>query len=262
MSQELQGKVAIVTGGANGIGAWVVTRFVAEGARVVIADVDEGAGAELAGGLGDAAAFVRVDVAEAADVEAAVEAAAERFGALDIMVNNAGVSGPLVGFLRDDFASFGQVMNVNLLGVMLGSQRAARYMKEHGGGAIVNCASIAGMSTGAGLAAYRASKAAVIHLSRSLAVELAHHGIRVNCIAPGQIQTDMTTYDMDAVIRMTQPLRRHGTSEDVANAIVFLASDRAAQITGTLLPIDGGTTAGPPADRMRALQATVRRDGE
>jgi len=250
---ELSGKVAVVTGGAGGIGRATVERFVEEGARVVVADVDAEAGASLVEALGDAAAFVQTDVVDAHQLQRLVDAAVERFGALDVMVNNAGVASPMVRFLHDDFADFDRVMRVNVLGVMVGTQRAARYMKDHGGGSVINCASIAGVMGGSGLAPYRASKAAVIHLSRSMAVDLAPYGIRVNCIAPGNIQTAMTNYDMDAVTRFTQPLPRRGQGRDVADAVVYLASDRSAQVTGILLPIDGGTTAGPPPSQVKLM---------
>ncbi len=251
MGDELAGKVAVVTGGANGIGRATVERFADAGARVVIADVDADTGGELAASLGDAAAFKRTDVASADDVQSLVDFTVETFGGLHVMYNNAGVASKMVRFLRDDLEDFTKVMEIDLLGVMLGSQRAARHMKEHGGGTIVNCASIAGITAGVGLATYRAVKAAVIHLSRCLAIELAPYGIRVNCIAPGGIQTDMTTYDMDEVLRLTQPLRRQGRPEDVAEAVLYLVGDRSAQITGVLLPVDGGTSVGPPADHLK-----------
>jgi NAD(P)-dependent dehydrogenase (short-subunit alcohol dehydrogenase family) len=253
MGEQLVGKVAIVTGGANGIGRATVERFVEEGARVVIADVDRETGEELAGSLGDAAAFHLTDVTDADGVQALVDFTVEHFGGLHVMFNNAGVAPPLSRFLHDDLADFDRVMKVNVLGVMLGSQRAGRHMKAHGGGSIINCSSIAGVSAGTGLATYRASKAAVIHLSRSMAVDLAQYQIRVNCIAPGHIQTDMISYDMDAVVRFTQPLPRQGRGEDVADAVVFLASDHSAQVTGVLLPIDGGTSAGPPASQVKLM---------
>ena len=260
MTEELAGKVAVVTGGANGIGRASVERFVAEGARVVIADLDASAGEALAASIGDSVAFERTDVTDAEQVQALVDFAVERFGGLHVMFNNAGVASAMTRFLHDDLSDFSFVMSVNVLGVMLGCQSAARHMKEHGGGSIVNCASIAGINAGAGLATYRASKAAVIHLTRSIAVDVAQYGIRVNCIAPGQIQTGMTSYDLDSVIRFTQPLQRHGTVEDVADAVVFLAGDRSAQVTGVVLPVDGGTTAGPPASQLKSiLGATTRR---
>jgi NAD(P)-dependent dehydrogenase (short-subunit alcohol dehydrogenase family) len=156
-------------------------------------------------------------------------------------------------FLHDDLADFDRVVRVNVLGVLLGSQRAARHMKANGGGVILNTSSTAGIDAGAGLITYRATKAAVIHLSRSIALDLAQYQIRVNCLVPGQIRTAMTTYDMDSVMKFTQPLPRQGRPEDVAEAALFLASDRAAHITGVVLPVDGGTTAGPPASQIKLM---------
>ncbi|HUO48409.1 MAG TPA: SDR family oxidoreductase [Acidimicrobiales bacterium] len=253
MGEQLAGKVAVVTGGASGIGRATVERFAAEGARVVVADLDADAGGALAGAIGGGGAFKQTDVADAEQVQALVDFTVDRFGGLHVMFNNAGVASAMVRFLHDDLADFDRVMHVNVLGVMLGTQRAARHMKDHGGGSIVNCASIAGISAGAGLATYRASKAAVIHLTKSMAVDLAPYGVRVNCIAPGNIQTAMTTYDMDAVTKFTQPLPRRGRPDDVADALVYLAGDRSAQITGVVLPIDGGTTAGPPPSQVKLM---------
>ena len=250
---ELAGKVAVVTGGANGIGRATVERFVEEGADVVIADVDADAGRALASEIGDRAAFLSTDVADGEQVQALVDFTVERFGGLHVMYNNAGVASPMARFLRDDLDDFDRVMRVDVLGVMFGSQRAARHMKAHGGGSIINCATIAGINAGSGLVTYRAAKAAVIHLSRCIAVDLAQYGIRVNAVAPGNIQTDMTSYDMDAVTRFTQPLLRRGRTADVAEAVLFLASDRSAQITGVVLPVDGGTTAGPPASQVKLM---------
>ena len=253
MADELAGKVAIVTGGASGIGRAVVERFVEEGARVVIADIDADAGNALASSLGDVAAFQQTDVTVADEVQALVDAAVERFGGLDVMANNAGVASSMVRFLHDDLSDFRRVVDINVLGVLLGCQRAARHMKAHGGGSIINTSSTAGINAGAGLVTYRATKAAVIHASRSIALDVAHYGIRVNCLVPGQIKTAMTSYDMDAVLKFTQPLPRQGTAEDVADAAVFLASDRSAQVTGIVLPVDGGTTAGPPASQLKLM---------
>jgi NAD(P)-dependent dehydrogenase (short-subunit alcohol dehydrogenase family) len=257
---ELDGKVAIVTGGGSGIGRATVERFVAEGAQVVVADVDVSAGEAVASSLGDAVAFQQTDVTDADSVQAGVDFAVERYGGLHIMSNNAGVASSMVRFLHDDLADFNRVVDINVLGVLLGAQRAARHMKEHGGGSIINNSSTAGIEAGAGLITYRATKAAVIHATRSIALDLAQYEIRVNCLVPGQIRTGMTTYDMDRVRQFTQPLPREGRAEDVAEAAVFLASDRSAQITGVILPVDGGTTAGPPASQLKALLASAPPD--
>jgi NAD(P)-dependent dehydrogenase (short-subunit alcohol dehydrogenase family) len=247
MGQELAGKVAIVTGGASGIGRATVQLFVREGARVVIADVDAERGEALAEELGEAAVFKRTDVARADQVQELVDHAVAHFGGLDVMCNNAGISGSTgVRFLDDDLADFERVMAVNLFGVMVGSQRAARHMAAHGGGSIINTTSIAALRPGGGVMTYRASKAGVILVSQSLALDLGPQGIRVNCIAPGLIQTAMTHYDMAPVMRRMQPLQRKGTPEDVANAALFLASERSAQVTGIVLSVDGGTSVGAP----------------
>jgi NAD(P)-dependent dehydrogenase (short-subunit alcohol dehydrogenase family) len=148
-------------------------------------------------------------------------------------------------------------MAVNLFGVIAGSQRAARHMKDNGGGSIINNASIAAINAGTGMISYRASKAAVAHASKCMAVDLAPYGIRVNCITPAHIQTGITTYDMGPVRKYMQPLEREAQPEDVANAVVFLASDRAAQVTGIVLPIDGGTTAGPPYEQTKLIMSTA-----
>jgi NAD(P)-dependent dehydrogenase (short-subunit alcohol dehydrogenase family) len=251
---ELSGRVAIVTGGASGIGRATVELFVAEGARVVIADVDAARGEEVAAKLDGAAAFKRTDVADADQVQELVDFAVAHFGGLHVMFNNAGVSDSSYGsFLDDDLKSFQRVMGVNLFGVMVGSQRAARHMAKSGGGSIINTTSTAGIKAGGGVMTYRASKAAVIQFSRSIAIDLAEHGIRVNCIAPGHIPTGMTKYDMAQVIRVNQPLQRQGMPIDVAYAALYLASDRSAQVTGVVLPVDGGTTAGSPPRQLREI---------
>ena len=258
----LADKVAIVTGGANGIGRATVELFVSEGARVVVADVDADAGEALASDIGEAAAFKRTDVAAADQLQAVVDFAVATFGGLDVMVNNAGISGSPRRFLRDDLRDFERVMAVDLFGVMAGSQRAARHMAANGGGAIVSITSIAGISPGVGFTPYRAAKAGVIHLTKCLAVELAEHGIRVNCVAPGNIRTAINAaFDTAEIVRRIQPLQRLGTPNDVAEAVVYLASERAARVTGMVLPVDGGTSTGPPvrADDVLAPSPTGSR---
>jgi NAD(P)-dependent dehydrogenase (short-subunit alcohol dehydrogenase family) len=255
VGNELDGKVAVVTGGANGIGRATVELFVEEGARVVVADVDADAGTEVVGALGDAAVFVHTDVADARSVDAAVEHAVERYGALHVMVNNAGIPSSFRRLMDDDLRDFEQVMAVDLYGVIVGTQAAARRMGA--GGSIVNTTSIAGISPGVGLTTYRAAKAGVLHFSRCAAIELAERGIRVNVIAPGNISTAINAaFDTAAIVSRLQPLPRLGTPRDVANAAVYLASERSAQVTGTLLPVDGGTTAGPPPPPVADITAT------
>ncbi|OBI17030.1 oxidoreductase [Mycobacterium sp. E2462] len=259
MVNELEGTVAIVTGAASGIGRGIAQRFVAEGARVVIADVAADRGEEVAAALGGAALFHRTDVSEPDEVGALVAAAVEAFGALHVMVNNAGISSPLRKLLDDDLADFHRVLGVNLLGVMAGTRDAARHMAEHGGGSIINITSIGGIQAGGGVMSYRASKAAVIHFTKSAAIELAQHDIRVNAIAPGSIPTPIlgkSAAGMDAEqlqqfearirqgMRDDRPLKREGTPDDVAEAALYLATDRSRYVTGIVLPVDGGTVAG------------------
>jgi NAD(P)-dependent dehydrogenase (short-subunit alcohol dehydrogenase family) len=260
MVNELTGKVAIVTGGASGIGAGIVERFLAEGARVVIADVERDRGQDFAATLGGDAVFRLTDVSDPEQVSALVASAVETFGGLDVMVNNAGVSSKMHrSFLDDDLADFQRVMAVNVLGVMAGTRDAARQMATSGGGSIVNMSSIGGIQAGGGVMTYRASKAAVIMFTKSAAIELAHYEVRVNAIAPGNIPTPLlqtTTTDKSPEelarfeqaireqMRADRPLKREGTTGDIAEAALYLASDRARYVTGTVLPVDGGTVAG------------------
>lgn len=265
------GKVAIVTGGTGGIGRATAELFVAEGARVVIADLDAEAGVALASTLGSAALFHRTDVAERAQVEAMVGRAISAFGGLHILFNNAGIScAPFPHFVDDTLADFHRVMAVNLLGPMLGTQVAARHMKDHGGGVILNNASIAGMLAGQAMMSYRASKAGLIQFSKSAAIDLAHYGIRVNCLVPGHIRTNLSSFRaegaeaavaarvdaaIDAVYLSNQPLKRRGAPDDVAQAALFLASDRAQQITGIAMPVEGGVIAGDPVNHLEEILA-------
>ncbi|WP_167099678.1 SDR family NAD(P)-dependent oxidoreductase [Mycobacterium sp. DL592] len=267
MGNELAGRVAVVTGGASGLGAAVVERFVAEGAAVVFGDVDAERGAALAGRLGERAAFVATDVAQPEQITRLVDTAVDRFGGLDVMVNNAGISGTMHrSFLVDDLADFDRVMAINLRAVMAGTRDAARHMAETGGGSIINVTSIGGMQAGGGVMTYRASKAAVIHFTKCAAIELADHEIRVNCLAPGHIRTAIVASSaagMDpekvakfeagirAQMRADRPLEREGTAADVAEAALFLAGDRSPYITGTVLPVDGGTAAGKPNPKRK-----------
>jgi len=169
----------------------------------------------------------------------------EIHGGLHVMVNNAGIPSSFRRLMDDDLRDFDRVMAVDLYGVIVGTQNAARRMAK--GGSIVNITSIAGISPGIGLTTYRAAKAGVIHFSRCAAIELAERGIRVNVIAPGNIATAINAaFDTEKIVSRIQPLQRLGSPVDVANAATYLASDRSAQVTGVVVPVDGGTTAGPP----------------
>jgi NAD(P)-dependent dehydrogenase (short-subunit alcohol dehydrogenase family) len=260
MTDELAGKVAVVTGGASGIGRGIVERFLTEGAKVVIADVQRELGEALASDAGADALFRHTDVGDQAQVAELVTATVEKFGGLHVMVNNAGISSPLKkGLFHEDLEEFDRVMRVNLLGVMAGTRDAARHMADNGGGSIINISSIGGIQPGGGVTSYRASKAAVIHFSKCAAIELAHYEVRVNCIAPGNIptpllQTAATDEDRERLerfeakirqqMRDDRPLKREGTPDDVAEAVLYFATDRSRYVTGTVLPVDGGTVAG------------------
>jgi NAD(P)-dependent dehydrogenase (short-subunit alcohol dehydrogenase family) len=269
MAGELEGKVAIVTGGAGGIGRATVELFAKEGARVVIADVNAERGAQLAAGLGRAAVYKHTDVSQSESLEAVVKFAVSEFGGLNIMFNNAGISGAQYPrFLDDDLQDFHRVIDINLFGVMAGSRYAGQYMSQHGGGVIINNASLAGMVPGHALMTYRATKAAIILFSKSIAIDLAEYGIRVNCLAPGHIRTPLTSFAMPGmtaeqiervkqavspVMDSNQPLKRHGKPEDVAQSALFLCSERAAQITGVVLPVDGGLSTGDPVNHLQEI---------
>lgn len=270
MAGELAGKVAVITGAAGGIGRATAELFVAEGARVVIADVADAAGEELAARLGDAAVFSHCDVSSEADIEAAIALAASRFGAIDVMFNNAGIScAAFPSFLDDTLSDFDKVLKVNLLGPMIGTRNAARAMVAAGkGGVILNNASIAGTLAGFGMMTYRASKAGLVHFSKSAAIDLGRHGIRVNCIVPGHIRTPLSSFQqsgvaddvaarieagVDAAYLANQIIKRRGEPEDAAQVALFLASDRARQMTGAVIPVEAGVTAGDPVNHLQEI---------
>lgn len=259
MANELAGKVAVVTGGSRGLGRGMVELFVEEGGKVVIADLLEYEGRELASQLGDGVRFRKTDVSSRDDVQGLIDFAVSEFGGLHALVNNAGLSDNAYGSLLEaDFDAFERVMAVNVKGVMLGTQIAARHMAKNGGGSITNVSSISGIQPGFGFFNYRASKAAVVNFTQTAAIELGVNLIRVNCICPGNIPTPMGTYaasDDDeqarriqeavAEVRMGwQPLKRQGSPRDIAEAALFLASDRSRQVSGQILSVDGAATAG------------------
>lgn len=257
---RLQGRVAIITGAARGMGASHARRFVAEGASVVMTDVAEVTGLELAAELGDAARFVRHDVTSEAGWNDAVLAATDAFGGVDIVVNNAGIHWTRA--LEDETVEgFTRAFNVNLLGTFLGIRAAIAPMRARGGGSIVNISSLAG-ATGQGWhAAYGASKWGVRGLTRTAAVELGVDAIRVNAVLPGAIETDMLPPDrsgLDTDTRFARlPLGRSGRPSEITALVLFLASDESSYITGAEFAVDGGSSAGPPltprpADRPRS----------
>jgi NAD(P)-dependent dehydrogenase (short-subunit alcohol dehydrogenase family) len=258
---RLAGKVALITGGASGMGRATALRFLGEGASVVIADMNEGTGKEtleLADELGAAKriAFVRTNVADEDDVAAAVERALE-LGGLDCMFNNAGIGGALGSLLETEVDDWDATCAVLLRGVFLGIKHAGRAMKAAGrGGSIVNTASVAGLSGGAGPACYSACKAGVINLTRAAAVELAPLRIRVNAICPGGILTPLLHRGNEAEtaqrLEKLQPWPGHGRADHIANAALFLASDESEFVTGEALVVDGGlVAAGPSASGAR-----------
>ncbi len=258
MAGRLAGKVAVVTGGGNGIGRASVLAFLAEGARgIVVADLNVETGNETAAlakqaGHGAGARFVRANVAEEAQVEAALAAATSAWGGVDCVFNNAGVAGAIGPITHIAVEDWDFTMNVLVRGVFLGIKHGARQMVAQGwGGSIVNTASIAGISGGAGPLCYSAAKAAVINLTRAASLELATHRIRVNAIAPGTILTPlMDGGDPERTAGRLQPFvpwpDTVGQPDDIANAALYLASHEASYVTGETLVVDGGMTAAGP----------------
>jgi len=249
---QLDGRVAVITGAASGMGLATAERFIAEGASVVIADFNVDNGTAAADRLGDQCRFTKCDVAVEDDVAAAIELASDAFGRLDIVFNNAGIGGafgPITDIKAEDWDTTFAVL---AKGVFLGIKHGARVMIDHGrGGSIINTASIAGIGGGAGPQPYSAAKAAVINLAKNTAVELAPHNIRVNTINPGLIFTPLMhsgdEEDAERVMNEFQPLKRRGEGSDIAGAALFLAGDDSAFITGQSLTVDGGLLAQGPA---------------
>ena len=242
---RLDGKVALITGAARGMGAAEARLFVAEGAKVVLTDVLEQEGRALATELGAGARFLRHDVADLAEWRAAVRAAVENFGGLDVLVNNAGIYQP-ASLDETSLDLFERMWRVNQLGVFLGMQAAAPAMRARGGGSIVNISSIAGLRGFPGALAYVGTKWAVRGMTKTAATELAADRIRVNSVHPGLIDTPMiaaNSAETNAAVVAGTPLKRAGTAEEVAKLVAFLASEESSYITGAEVAIDGGWTA-------------------
>ena len=255
MSYGLEGRVAMITGAANGIGLAAVTIFLANGARVLAFDQDEAGLAALAAHHApDTLQTIRGDVSNAQDWGRAIETAHSQFGGLDALFNNAGITGPRGSILTYPEAEFDQVMAVNVRGVFLGIQYGGQAMKARGGGAIVNTSSIVGFTGGRNIHAYTASKHAVLGLTKSAAVELASVNIRVNAVCPSPTATEMMfklerelaphdPQSIRAIFEANSPMNRYGQPEEVAAAAAWLCSDGASYVTGIALPIDGGMVA-------------------
>ncbi len=251
--RRLEGRVAVVTGGASGIGAATVRRLCADGASVVIADLQAEAARGLAGELGGCCRQIRTDVTREEDVAAAVDLAVSAFGRLDIMFSNAGIFGAYGPIAKSRMEDVDLTLAVNLRGVFTGMKHAARVMMPQRSGVILATTSPAAAIGGVGNHAYSAAKAGIVGLMRSVAAELRPHGIRVNAIMPGAIVSAMTagmvTGDATALERTAEllaaqtPQQRPGRPEDIAAAVSYLASDEAAFMTGHTLVIDGGYTA-------------------
>lgn len=249
---QLDGRVAVITGAASGMGLATAERFVAEGAAVVIADFNAESGQAAADRLGDQCRFTKCDVAVEDDVAAAIALATDAFGRLDCVFNNAGVGGAFGPITEIKAEDWDETFAILTTGVFLGIKHAARVMIEQGeGGSIINTASIAGRGGGAGPQAYSAAKAAVINLTQTTAVELAPHSIRVNAICPGLIFTPLMhsgdEEDAERVMNQFQPLKQRGEGSDIAGAALFLAGPDSGFVSGEAITVDGALLAAGPA---------------
>lgn len=251
---ELDGKVAVITGGASGIGERSVRLFAEEGARVVIADMQVERGQALAAELGDVATFVEVEVRSEEQVKSAVDTAVSKWGRLDCIFNNAGFGGVLGPVEDTPVDEFDMTYDVLVRGVFLGMKYAAPVMKKQKSGSIINTGSIAGLHSGYSPHAYAGAKSAVIHMSKSVAMELGEHFIRVNAICPGFIATPLaanTVGKSDELVdrvkpafEKTQAIPRAGIPDDIAQMACWLAGDRSTFVTGQAMVVDGGLTNG------------------
>ncbi len=258
---KLEGKVAVITGAASGMGAATARLFASEGARVLVTDMNETKGQEVAEELGANGEFKKVDVSREEDVATAVDQVRSDWGRLDVIFNNAGFGGargPIESINEDDFDL---TVDVLLKGVFFGMKHAAPVMKQQGSGSIISTASVAGLQAGESPHLYTATKAAVIHLTKSVALELGQQGIRVNAICPGVVATPLAHGPLDEERRQKfrdrfgrhQPIGRVGETDDIAQAALFLASDDSTFITGTAMVVDGGAYAGRPWHRQSEL---------
>lgn len=262
MVGRVQGKVAVITGGASGIGAATAAKLVAEGAYVVLGDIQQKTGDAMAASLGPAASFQLCDVTRESDVEALVQAAITRHGKLDIMFNNAGIVGSIGPIETTPGEEWRLTLDILLNGVFYGMKHASKVMKEAGSGSIISMSSVAGVTGGLAPHAYTAAKHAVVGLTRNLAAEVGPYGVRANCVAPYSVATPMVAHaylgdhtDIDTTLKMLteqSPLRgRPGLADDVANAVLWLASDESGYTSGLTLTVDAGITTGSVAGAPR-----------
>lgn len=240
----LDEKIAIVTGGVSGIGKATVEEFVAEGAAVVIADVDEERGTEVSEELD--CEFVQTDVTEYDQVEELVESTVEKYGRLDVMVNNAGI-GSETSITEMELEEWNRVVQIDLTGVMHGMKAALPHLEESDG-CVVNTASIYGLVGGKGAASYSAAKGGVVNLTQQVAIDYADEGIRINSVCPGFVDTPMTEDLLESerfyhFLETHTPMDRPAQPEEIAHVIAFLASEKASYMTGANVPVDGGWTA-------------------
>jgi xanthoxin dehydrogenase len=261
MSKRLEGKVAVITGAASGIGAATAKTFVEHGARVVLGDIQDEAGEGLAAALGGAsqAIFRHCNVTEEAEVQALVEAAVSEFGQIDVIFNCAGIVGAVGPMSTTPAEEWKLTIDIMINGVFYGMKHASRYMKEAGSGSIISMSSTAGVMGGLGPHAYAAAKHAVVGMTKNLAAEMGGYGVRVNCIAPAGMATPMVADVMTgdhknleetiATLAAVSPLKgRAGLAQDVANAALWLASDESGYTSGLTLTVDAGATTGSTAE--------------
>lgn len=261
MQGRLEGKVAVITGAASGIGRGTVDLFVREGARVIAADIQDDKGTRIEEDHQGKARYVRCDVRQERDIEAAVAAATRHFGRLDCLFSNAGTGGSRDPADHVTAEGFDEVMHLHVRAALFGMKYAVPAMRKAGGGAIVSTASVAGLQAGYGPILYSIAKAAIIHMTKVTAAQLAADKIRVNCICPGLIATNIFASSLgmpsqlaetriDAIAEAatnSQPIQRGGRPRDIAEAVLYFASDGADWVTGQALAVDGGLTLGPQA---------------
>ncbi len=271
---RLNGKVALITGSASGIGEATARLFAAEGAKVVMADIQDQRGEKIAEEIG--ADYIHVDVSKESDVRQAVDYTVEKYGRLDCLFNNAGIAGAVGPLDAVTVEMFDRTIAVNLRGVFLGTKYAAKVMRKQGSGSIINTSSTAAIRTGYGNHIYSASKAGVLQFTKSVAMELGESNIRVNCVLPGFIPTPMIALArgvpvdeadsklpaIEEAFRTAQPIRRSGSTMDIAKAALWLASDDSSFVTGQAIAVDGGVTGGRMwSDYMQAIEGLEKKLG-